>query len=572
MMPTIAVCLVALFTSILGVTGLRFARTTSNFYVASRAVHPVWNAFAVCGEALSAASFLGAPALLLVYGADMLWALYGWGIGFLLLSLFIAAPVRRFGSYTIPEFIEGRLDSPSIRPVAAGAVIVISFLYLLGQLKGAGEVVRELTGAPYWVGVVAVGLVVAVNLSAGGMRGITFVQGFQFFFIFLGILVPFSVISVLWTADDIDRITTEENLVFTENTTVEYPGTIRLDVEQPASGVVEGTIDGAEVSGPVQFEEGLYEIGADTVIDWPAGAAVPHVEGLPNLSGREWAQPPSPDQADTGATTYRSFAIFIANLLGIMGLPHIVIRFYTNPTGRSARRTNLWAVAMIMPYYAMLPAVAATGRLLGPGLVSNGTTDAVTIVVGNNILDGQNGELLGAIVAAGATAAFLSTASGILITMAGAVSHDMLGAGIPQFRRAVWGGAIAAAIAGIAVQPVNIAVLIGWSTSFSASSICPLLVLGIWWPGLTRRGAYAAVIVGALLNTGAVALSLSGLLTGAWPAALVQVPAVWTAPAAFLAAIIVSRRDGDRVASIGYKFALMHVPDRRTPLPEKELA
>ncbi len=570
MTQTVAICLVALLTSILGVTGLRFARTTSNFYVASRAVHPVWNAFAVCGEALSAASFLGAPALLLLYGADMLWALYGWGIGFLLLSLFVAAPVRRFGSYTIPEFVEGRLDSPSIRPVVAGAVIVISFLYMLGQLKGAGTVVRELTGAPYWVGVVSVGVVVGVNLSAGGMRGITFVQGFQFFLIFLGILVPFTVISAMWTSDDIDRLTLEENLIFVEDTTVNYPETINIEVKEPTAGTVDGAMDGNAISGLIEFKPGVYEVGTGTTIDWPAGAAIAHAEGIPNLSGQQWSQTPRIDEPNAGPTSYRSLAIFIANLLGVIGLPHIVIRFYTNPTGTAARRTNLWAIALIMPYYAMLPAIAATGRLLAPGLLSNGATDAATIAVGNSLLDGQNGELLGAVVAAGATAAFLSTASGILITMAGAVSHDILGAGIPQFRRAVWGGSLAAIVAGIAVQPVDIAVLISWSTSFSASSICPLLVLGIWWTGLTSRGAYAAVIVGAFLNTAAVALSLSGLLASEWLRAIVEIPAIWTAPAAFAAAIIVSRRDSDRVASIGYKFALMHVPDRRSSITEAE--
>ena len=570
-MPTVAIALIVLMTSILGVSGIRFARTTSNFYVASRSVHPVWNAFAVCGESLSAASFLGAPALVMIYGVDMLWALYGWGVGFLLLSLFVAAPVRRFGSYTIPEFVEGRLDSPKLRPIVAIAIIIVSFFYLLAQLKGAGEVVRYLTGLPYWVGVVAVGLTVAINLSAGGMRGITFVQGFQFFFIFLGILVPFVVVSYLWTTQPSPPLLTDQNPTFLSSSPTDYPETVVIDVEKTTAATVDGTIDEQTQSGDFIFEPGEYKVAAETTIVWPEGSLVPHSKTIERQTGAGWAEPWSTDNDGDRSGVYVSLSTFISNMLGILGLPHIIIRFYTNPTGRSARRTNLWVIALIMPYYAMLPLLGAAGRALSPGLLSSGTTDTVTIVIGSTISDGRSGELLGSIVAAGAAAAFLSTASGLLITMAGAVSHDVLSAGIPQFRRAVWASALVTISAGLLVQPINITDLIGWSTSFAASSICPILILGIWWTGLTPRGAYAALLVGGSLTTLAVAVSLSGVLTSSWPAAIVNVPAIWSSPAAFIAAIVVSRRDNDRVSSIGYKFALMHVPERREPQPLRDL-
>ena len=223
MIPIAAVGFVVVMTFLLGTTGLRYARTTSNFFVASRSVHPVWNAFAVCGEAMSAASYLGVPALILVFGFESLWPLVGWTIGFLLLSLFVAAPIRRFGSYTIPEFIEGRLDSTLLRQVVAVMVIVVSWFFFLAQLKGAGVVTRALLGTPFWVGVVAVAVLVAMNLSAGGMRGITFVQGFQFFFIFLGILVPFAVLSTFWFRGDLEPIVTDNVPTFFEETSVDYP-------------------------------------------------------------------------------------------------------------------------------------------------------------------------------------------------------------------------------------------------------------------------------------------------------------------------------------------------------------
>ena len=261
MIPTIDVLAVTALTLALGTVGLRFARTTSNFFVASRSVHPVWNAFAVSGEAMSAASYLGLPALIMVFGVDLLWALLGWTVGFLMLSLFMAAPVRRFGSYTIPEFIEGRLDAPHLRPVVAVMVIVVTWFFLLAQLNGAGVVVQGLIGTPYWVGVVAVGLLVALNLSSGGMRGITFVQGFQFFFIFLGILVPFVVVSVLWFNGDTEPIITDDFPRFIEDTTVDYREAIVIEVEHNALSLSEHAEDRAFERDGRQVVFGEVDVG-----------------------------------------------------------------------------------------------------------------------------------------------------------------------------------------------------------------------------------------------------------------------------------------------------------------------
>lgn len=564
MIARIAVAFVVTMTVLLGARGLRFARTTSNFFVASRAVNPVWNAFAVCGEAMSAASYLGVPALILVFGVDMLWTLVGWTIGFLLLSLFIAAPVRRFGSYTIPEFVEGRLDAPGLRPLVAIAVIVSSWFFLLAQLKGAGVVTRQLVGAPYWVGVAAVGVLVAANLSAGGMRGITFVQGFQFFFIFLGILVPFAVLAIDRTTGDDVPIVTEDVPRFATEQTVDHPIDVTIEVPEAASVVVEGSVGGR--SGAIDLEAGLHEVTAGTSITWPAGVEAPFEAGTDRLTGDRWAAPLGDKGLGGGHPLYFSYASLLASMFGIIALPHIVVRYYTNPTGREARRTNLWVLAMIAPYYAMLPLIGAAGRVLAPGLLSTGDTDSTTVVVGNRLADGLAGELVDAVVSAGAAAAFLSTASGLLIAMAGALSHDILGAGVPQFRLAVWLGAAVSIAAGMAVETVDINVLIGWSTSIAATSIGPLLVLGIWWTGFTRRGALAVVVIGGSMTTTAVVLTMVGVADSGWPLAIAATPAAWSVPLAFAIGIVVSMFDDDKVADVGHKFALMHLPERFEPV------
>ena len=553
-------------TLLLGTTGLRYARTTSNFFVASRSVHPVLNAFAVCGEAMSAASYLGVPALILVFGFEMVWPLVGWTIGFLLLSLFIAAPIRRFGSYTIPEFVAGRLDSSRLRSLVAIMVIVVSWFFFLAQLKGAGVVTRALIGTPYWVGVAAVAFLVAANLSAGGMRGITFVQGFQFFFIFAGILVPFAVMSTTWLRGDLEPIITNDVPRFVESTTIEYPNTVTLVLDEDTSVTIDGVVLSSENSTRDTerlLTAGLHTVEQNTTITWPAGAAAPHLDGIDSLTGDEWATPLGESGVGGGHPLYFSFAITLANMFGVMGLPHVVVRFYTNPTGREARRTNLIVLALLATYYAMLPLFGAASRVLSPGLLGNGNTDSATVLVGESLVDGLGGELVTAVVSAGAAAAFLSTSSGLLIAMAGAVSHDMLSAGVRQFRAAVWILAALSVLIALAVETVDINVLIGWSTSIAASSIAPLLVLGIWWKRLTRRGALAAVTVGGGASTAAVLTTMLGLVSSGWPLAILGTPAVWSVPLAFGVGIVVSLRDDEIVADLGHKFALMHLPERQ---------
>jgi Na+(H+)/acetate symporter ActP len=186
----LAVGAVTLGTLGLGAWGVRFVRTTSDLLVASRAVTAWWNAAAISGEYLSAASFLGIAGLELKLGASALWQALGFTAGYLALLLFVAAPLRRFGSYTIPDFAEARLRSPGLRALASAIVLLIGGFYLLPQLKGAGLALNVVTGAPYWVGVVVVAAIVAINVAIGGMRGITYVQAFQFWVKVFAISVP----------------------------------------------------------------------------------------------------------------------------------------------------------------------------------------------------------------------------------------------------------------------------------------------------------------------------------------------------------------------------------------------
>src|SRR5689334_15643012 len=170
----------AVATVAVGAYGVRLSRTTSDFLVASRAVGARWNAAAISGEYLSAASFLGVAGLIAKYGADALWYPVGFTAGYLGLLLFVSAPLRRTGAYTVPDFAEFRLGSARLRKVAMIVVVTVCIFYLIPQYQGAGIALKALLGVPVWIGPVAVGGIVIVNVVGGGMRSITFVQAFQY--------------------------------------------------------------------------------------------------------------------------------------------------------------------------------------------------------------------------------------------------------------------------------------------------------------------------------------------------------------------------------------------------------
>jgi Na+(H+)/acetate symporter ActP len=179
----------AVATVAIGAYGVRLSRTTSDFLVASRSVGPQWNAAAISGEYLSAASFLGVAGLIAKYGADALWYPVGFTAGYLGLLLFVAAPLRRSGVYTGAGLRRFRLGSVRLRRCVL-VVVVICVFYLVPQYQGAGLALKTLLGVPVWIGPLVVGGIVITNVVAGGMRSITFVQAFQYWLKLTAIAIP----------------------------------------------------------------------------------------------------------------------------------------------------------------------------------------------------------------------------------------------------------------------------------------------------------------------------------------------------------------------------------------------
>ena len=526
---------------LIGAFGNRVSRTTSDFYVASRTVSPGLNASAIGGEYLSAASFLGIAGLVLAFGVDMLWYPVGYTVGYLLLLVLVAAPLRRSGAFTLPDFAQGRLGSTRVRAAATTLVVVIGWLYLVPQMQGAGLTLRTVIGAPTWVGVLAVGVVVLLAVAGGGMRSITLVQAFQYWLKLFAIAVPVFFLVAMWRADGSPDPLEEGLPEFGERTTVTVQDAAVLAVESPVTVQATGTVDGEAVTGPVLLATGPHEVGAGTELVFPAGAPVPGVDGAPALTGPEWGYPLSNGQSEP---LYRVYSLMIALFFGTMGLPHVLVRFYTNPDGRAARRTALTVLGLVGIFYLAPPIYGALGRLYTPELLVTGRTDAVVLTLPGALVGGTAGQVLGAVVAAGAFAAFLSTSSGLVVSVAGVISQDVLGRRGRSARRTfrvATGIAVTVPVAlALAGQSLGVANMVGLAFAVAASSFCPLLLLGIWWPRLTATGALAGLAVGGGLAASAVLVTILLGPTDGWAGALLAQPAAWSMPLAFLTMVVVS--------------------------------
>jgi Na+(H+)/acetate symporter ActP len=554
-----AIALVGVASTVIGSIGVRVARSTSDFLLASRTVGPVANASAISGEYLCAASFLGVVGLILQEGADALWFPIGLTAGYLALVLFVAAPLRRSGAYNAPDFAVARLRSDRLRRLCTVFVLIVGWLYLLPQLQGAGLALTALTSLPAWSGIAGAGLLVVLIVVGGGMRSITFVQAFQFWLKLTALVVPAVVILGVFLSDSrtLDRNTGPD---FRAETTVDVRTAVTLQNSEPVTVVATGFVDGRPVDGPSTWAPGRHEVDAGTQLRFPAGAPVPTVAGAPTTD-REWLEPGS---GDTDYELLGVYSTLIAAVLGTMGLPHVLVRFYTNPDGRAARRTAVPVLLMIGGFFMVAVLVGVVSRLYTPELLSTGQADAAVLLVpGAAFGQGWPAWLLGGLVAAGAAAALLSTSSGLVVSLAGVLFTDVLRGRWRDFRLAAVLSALPPLVLALTVARLDLALTVPLVFAVAASTFCPLLVLGIWWRGLTATGAIAGVLVGGVLSTIHVVGSLFLTLPPGLFGQLLYRPAIVTVPAAFLTMVIVSWVTRSEVChEVDDVLLRLHAPER----------
>ncbi len=623
MLPVIMVGIVVLATIWLGIYTTRMSRTASDFFVAGRAVSVFWNSSAISGEYLSAASFMGVAGLVMRYGYDVLWYPVGYATGYLFLLLFIAGPLRRFGAYTIPDFAEGRFESPLFRKIAVTFVLFIGLFYTMPQMKGAGVAMTSILQTPHWVGVCLVGVVITLNVALGGMKGITFVQAFQYWLKMFAISVPIFVLMAVYggygkmvsraAADPTGRPVygSDAKRSFKAGDALTLPpGVIRLtmvtDVSLKSLGpakkpsgelpAADAFIDSVELpAGAVRAVDNLFWPAGSVLTLKPAAASGGPLPGkleftrkatvqfragdmaAGTVSNRDWISPFGGLTNKQGYPLLYTFSLIIGLICGTAGLPHILVRFYTNPDGRSARRTALWVMVLIGAFYLFPGMWGALGRFLMPELYANGRHDAVVVEL-PQVLGSPWGDVLRGITAAGAFAAFMSTFSGLLVSMSGALAHDIYGRmlrpkappgeKLVAFRVAAMAVGLISTLLGLMVESWDIAMLVGWAFAIAAASYFPLLLLGSWWRGLTMKGAAVGMLAGGLCSLGAIVSTMlidRGVLH--WqPSPLVRTlmeqPAIWGVPLSIGLMLIISRLTAREVSPNADQIMLrLHAPE-----------
>ncbi|GAA4611374.1 cation acetate symporter [Saccharopolyspora hordei] len=558
----LGVALIVAATIAVGTWGSRSARTTSDFSAARREVREEHNAAAISGEYLSAASFLGIAGLVLKDGVDALWYPVGLATGYLALVLFVAAPMRRSGAFTLPDFAEARLDSLRLRSLCTVLVVLIGLLYLVPQLQGAGFTLAAIVGVPRWAGIAVVVVIVLLTVATGVLRAVTLVQAFQYWVKLFAITVPaFVLIVVFLGAEHRQSLDAPVPPVFPRDTTVHVDTDVRLTVREP--------VWLADQGGTVYLHPGEHTVAAGSELRFPAGAPVPVVADA-EPDNATWLRP----QRDGVVGLLETYSVLVATCLGTMGLPHVLARFYTNPSGTAARRTALYVVAMLGLFYLFPAVFGLLSRMYAPELLVTGETDAVVLLLPHEVISGWGGGLLAAVTAAGAFAAFLSTSSGLVVSLAGVLSsRDVLRGRSLDFRLlAVLACAVPAVLALVTANH-DIARSVGLAFAMAASTFCPVLVLGIWWRGLTAAGAASGMVVGGGMVLTASVLTCFVDRADTWWATLVWQPALVTVPTAFAVVYVVSRATSARVpAGVGRVMLRLHAPDRLGLLDDRLVA
>ena len=488
-------------------------KSTKEFYVAGAGVNPIINGMATAADWMSAASFLSMAGIIAFLGRDGSVYLMGWTGGYVLLALLLAPYLRKFGQYTVPDFIGARYYSQTARIVAVICLIFVSFTYIAGQMRGVGIVFSRFLEVDINMGVIIGMAIVFVYAVLGGMKGITYTQVAQYCVLIFAYLVPAIFISIMITGNPI-----------------------------PQLGLGSQMSDGISVLDKLDIT--LNDLGFS-----------PYTSGI--------------------KSSIDVFAITAALMFGTAGLPHVLVRFFTVPKVSDARKSAGYALVFIAILYTTAPAVATFARLniidtlhetpyqdtpdwitnwestgliawadknedgiiqYGPGnalspvkpifndlkgsfgqrLVDNELTNSKNeMYIDRDIIVLANPEIAGlppwviALVAAGGVAAALSTAAGLLLVISSAISHDLLKntlmpriTDIQELFYARLASAVAICIAGLfgIYPPAFVAQVVAFAFGLAASSLFPALLMGIFSKKVTKEGAISGMLSGLIFT------------------------------------------------------------------------
>ncbi|GAA0668114.1 sodium:solute symporter family protein [Rheinheimera tangshanensis] len=484
----------ATFALYIGIAIWARAGSTQEFYVAGGGVSPLANGMATAADWMSAASFISMAGLISFMGYDGSVYLMGWTGGYVLLALCLAPYLRKFGKFTVPDFIGDRYYSQTARTVAVICAILISFTYVAGQMRGVGVVFSRFLEVDITTGVIIGMAVVFFYAVLGGMKGITYTQVAQYCVLIFAYMVPAIFISIM-------------------------------------------------ITGHVLPQTGL---GA-TLLD---GSGMHLLERLDGLS----AELGFAAYTEGTKSTADVFAITAALMVGTAGLPHVIVRFFTVPRVKDARISAGWALIFIMILYTTAPAIGAFARynmidtINGPDAQGTLVTEAPTwiknwektglikhedkngdgrmfysgderneMTIDRDIMVLANPEIAQlpdwviALVAAGGIAAALSTAAGLLLVISTSISHDLLKRNLmpkitdkQELLAARLAAAVAIIVAGyLGINPPGfVAEVVAFAFGLAAASFFPAIILGIFYKKMNKEGAIAGMLAGIIFTVG----------------------------------------------------------------------
>lgn len=549
----------------------------AEYYVAGRRVPAIYNGMATGADWMSAASFIGMAGTLYLTGYSGLAFIMGWTGGYCLVALFLAPYLRKFGQFTIPDFLGARYDGNLPRLLGIIAAILCSFVYVVAQIYGVGLITTRLSGVPFEIGIFLGLAGILVCSFLGGMRAVTWTQVAQYIILIIAYLIPVIWLSVKQTGIPIpqaiygyqlEKVTAKEAQLIKDPKELEVRAIFKQRADEADAKLK--NVPAAMAADKAAAEKTLADLkaanGSKAAIDAAtrAIAALPATEaaarakytadrsantartaplaGMPRHATQFAGDPNGDDKAKAAYDTSRRnfLALIFCLMVGTAALPHILMRYYTTPSVKQARESVTWSLFFIFLLYFTAPALAvlvkyevfnvlvgtpfdklpawiAQWSTVDPALLSvvdvnkDGILQLGEMRIGGDIIVLATPEIGGlpyvisGMVAAGGLAAALSTADGLLLTIANALSHDlyykMINPNAPTARRVMISKVlllvVALAAAYVAAQkPADILFLVSAAFSFAAAAFFPALTLGIFWKRANQWGAVAGMIGG----------------------------------------------------------------------------
>ena len=560
-----------LFATVLLYAGIGVLSRTNDaaeYYVAGRRVPAMYNGMATGADWMSAASFIGMAGTLYLTGYGGLAFILGWTGGYCLVALFLAPYLRKFGQFTIPDFLGARFEGNLPRLIGVVAAVLCSFTYVVAQIYGVGLITARLTGLAFEVGIFAGLAGILVCSFLGGMRAVTWTQVAQYIILIIAYLLPVVWLSVKHTGVPIpqavygftlDKVTAKEAVLLKDPKELEVRGIFKARSEEAAAKLKD--VPAAMAADTAAAQKKLDDLKAANGAVADINAAQAALNALPKdeaaakaaytaarTSNAARSNPPirhaepfpGKDQAAQDISRKNFMALVFCLMIGTAALPHILMRYYTVPSVREARESVAWSLFFIFLLYFTAPALAVLAKFevytvlvntpfdklpewiarwsaVDKSLLSvvdvnkDGILQLAEIAIGGDIIVLATPEIGGlpyvvsGMVAAGGLAAALSTADGLLLTIANALSHDLyykvIDPNASTARRVTISKmlllVVALAAAYVAAQkPADILFLVSAAFSFAAASFFPALTLGIFWKRANKWGASLGMIAG----------------------------------------------------------------------------